>query len=211
MQETRRTILNVLKERGQITVGQLSDELNLTPATILHHLNILRGEGLVEMSNLKRRPTPGRPQHVYTLTERANDFFPENYVEFADLTLREIRDRVGLDELESIVRGVAQRMVADVPRPLPDEPLPQRLERAVNFLSQKGYLAHWERTDRGYWLHLSNCPYRALTQQHHEPCLMDQMLLTELLGVKPQRMNWLAAGDMACTYRIPESDPRPLA
>ena len=211
MHETRRAMLSILKERGPATVGQLSEALNLTRATIRHHLDILRGEGLVDAPRAKRRPTAGRPQHLYALTGRADDYFPNNYVEFADLTLREIRDRVGLDELESIVRGVAQRMAAEVPRPTPGEPMPQRLDRAVNFMNQKGYLARWELTERGYLLHAVNCPYRALTRQHHEPCIMDQMLLTELLGVKPQRVNWLVSNDAACTYLVPEPDDQRLS
>ena len=206
MQETRQAIMNILKERGQVTIEELRDELKLTPATVLHHLNILRGEGLVDMSGLKRHQTPGRPQHVYALTERASDYCPKNYVEFADLTLREIGDRAGLDELDSIMRGVARRMAADVPQPAPGEPMPQRLDRVVNLLNQKGYLARWELTDQGYLIHTANCPYQALAHWRSEPCVMDVALMIELLGVTPQRIAWMASGDNTCTYLVPEPD-----
>jgi len=206
MQETRQAIMNILKERGQVTIEELRDELKLTPATVLHHLNVLRGEGLVDLSGLKRHQTPGRPQHVYALTERASDYFPKNYVEFADLTLREIGDRAGLDELDSIMRGVARRMMADVPQPAPGEPMPQRLDRAVNFLNQKGYIARWESSDKGYLLHMTNCPFQALAHRRSEPCVMDVALMIELLGVTPQRIAWMASGDNTCTYLVPEPD-----
>ncbi len=211
MQETRQAILNILKERGQVTIEELRDELQLTPATIRHHLDILHGEGLVQTPRMRRRQTPGRPQHMYSLTERASDYFPKNYIEFADLTLREVRDRASPDEVESIVRGVARRMAADVPRPAPGEPMSQRLDRAVSFLNQKGYLARWELAGRGYLLHLPNCPYQALVHQHREPCLMDLALLTELLGVTPQRLAALAPDEAACVYRVfePDDDRRP--
>ena len=97
MQATRQSILNILKERGQTTVEQLSDELKLTPVTIRHHLDILRSEGLVEAPKVQRRQSPGRPQHIYTLTEHAANYFPKNYVAFADLTLQELRERVSTD------------------------------------------------------------------------------------------------------------------
>jgi predicted ArsR family transcriptional regulator len=206
VQETRQAILTILKERGQATVDQLSDQLELTPVTIRHHLDILRSEGLVEAPKVKRRQTPGRPQHVYALTEQATEYFPKNYVGFADLTLREIREHIGSEQLESIVQGVARRMASGVPHPLPDEPIPHRLDRVVTFLNQKGYVARWETSDRGYLLHTANCPYQGLSQHHREPCIMDMTLITELLGVTPQRVAWLNAGEETCSYLVAKSN-----
>jgi len=203
MQETRQAIINFLKRHGRATVDQLSDELRLTPVTIRHHLDILRSEGLVDAPKVKRRQTPGRPQHVYSLTEHASEFFPNNYVGFADLALQEIREHIGRGELDEVVKGVARRMAAEAPKPDGSESLPQRLERIVDFLNEKGYLARWEVGDGGYLLRTSNCPYRGLTQNHSEPCVMDMTLLSEMIGVAPQRIEWIRAGDAACTYLVP--------
>ena len=205
MQATRQSILNILKERGQTTVEQLSDELKLTPVTIRHHLDILRSEGLVEAPKVQRRQSPGRPQHVYSLTEQATNYFPKNYVAFADLTLQELRERVSTDEMDSIVRGVARRMAANAPEPLPGEPMPERLTRVVDFLNRQGYVARWETNDQGYLLHTSNCPYQGLTDHHTTPCIMDTALLAELLGSQPLRVSWMRAGDGACTYLVKNS------
>jgi len=203
--------MNILKEHGQATVDQLSEQLNLTPVTIRHHLDILRSEGLVQAPKVKRRQSPGRPQHVYCLTEQASSFFPKNYAGFADLTLREIRERVSPDELNSILRSVGRRMAADAPPTPPDEPLPDRLQRVVEFLNQKGYVARWQSNDRGYLLHMANCPYQVLTQNHSAPCVMDMALMTELLGGTPQRVAWISGGDEMCTYLVPTASDRQQA
>ena len=87
MQSTRQRILKILKEERQATVEQLSDALELTPVTIRHHLEVLKGEGLVEAPQVLRRPGPGRPQYTYGLTEAAVDYFPKNYHGLADLML----------------------------------------------------------------------------------------------------------------------------
>lgn len=204
MQGTRQAILNILKENGQATVDQLSDYLNLTPVTIRHHLDILRSEGLVQAPKVKRRQTPGRPQHIYSLTEQASSFFPKNYVDFANLTLLELRDRVGAEEVDSIARGVARRMAADAPRPMVGEVFSERLRRVVEFLNKKGYVARWESNGQGYLVHMANCPYQGLTQHHAAPCIMDMALITELLGTEPERIAWASAGDDACAYMIHE-------
>ena len=54
MQATRQRILEILKERGAATVEQLATELELTPVTIRHHLDILRRAGLVESQKEER-------------------------------------------------------------------------------------------------------------------------------------------------------------
>lgn len=203
MQETRQAVINILKKQGRATVDQLSDELQLTPVTIRHHLDILRSEGLVEAPKVKRRQTPGRPQHVYTLTERATEFFPKNYVAFADLTLREVRAQVGSETMNAIVQGVARRMASEAPAPDPNETLSQRLDRAVDFLNERGYIARWETNEHGYLLHTTNCPYRGLAQHHSEPCVMDMTLIAELIGTTPQRVSWITAGEPTCSYLVP--------
>ncbi|NTU63973.1 MAG: ArsR family transcriptional regulator, partial [Chloroflexi bacterium] len=63
MQATRQRILEILKERGAATVEELGSDLDLTPVTIRHHLDILRNEGLIQAPKVKRRDAPGRPQH----------------------------------------------------------------------------------------------------------------------------------------------------
>jgi predicted ArsR family transcriptional regulator len=66
MQATRQRILEILKERNTATVEELAKDLGLTPVTIRHHLDILRSEGVSQAPQVKRRDTPGRPQHVWS-------------------------------------------------------------------------------------------------------------------------------------------------
>lgn len=43
---TRREILHLLK-RGSLTAGKISERFNMTPATISHHLSVLKDAGLI--------------------------------------------------------------------------------------------------------------------------------------------------------------------
>lgn len=202
MQATRQRILEILKERGAATVEELGSEFDLTPVTIRHHLDILRSEGLVQAPKVKRRDAPGRPQHSYALTDAADEHFPKNYSGLADLMLREIRDRVEAPELDSILRGVANRMVAQAPNPPPDESTPQRIDRVIRFLNGKGYNADWQQMEGGYLLRAHNCPYRDISKDHVEPCVMDMAMISQLLGQTPQRLDWMAGGNNACAYLV---------
>jgi predicted ArsR family transcriptional regulator len=202
MQATRQRILEILKERHTATVEELAKELELTPVTIRHHLDILRSEGLVQAPQVKRRDTPGRPQHVYGLTEAADAYFPKNYAGFADMMLREMRDQVEPEKMRSILDGVAARMVSKAPPAPPTEALPQRMERIVKFLNTQGYDANWEPTEGGCLLHAHNCPYHDVARENVEPCVMDASMITQMAGVAPQRLQWAFSGGNMCTYFI---------
>jgi predicted ArsR family transcriptional regulator len=202
MQVTRQRILEILKERAAATVEELGKELDLTPVTIRHHLDILRSEGLVQAPKVKRRDAPGRPQHVYALTDAADEYFPKNYAGFADLMLHEIRERVEPQELDSILHGVAKRMVDQAPPQPPGEAMPQRVERVVRFLTGKGYNADWEMIDGGYIVRAHNCPYHDIAKDHIEPCVMDMAMISQMLGQTPQRLEWMVGGNNACVYLV---------
>jgi len=202
LQATREHILNILKARGQVTVGELSQELGLTTVTVRHHLDILRGEGLIAAPLAHRRKTPGRPKYVYTLTEKASAFFPKRYYHLASSVLDEICSRLSPDEVDQMMRRIGEHIASQVA--LPDgDGFEARLAAAVEFLDELGYMAHWERhDDGGYLLHITNCPYEQVVRQNRKVCTIDATLLTCLLGASPQRISWAAQGDHRCTYAI---------
>lgn len=202
MQATRQRILEILKERNAATVEELAQQLALTPVTIRHHLDILRSEGLVQAPQVKRRDTPGRPQHVYGLTDAADAYFPKNYAGFTGLMLTEMREQVETEQMRSILTGVATRMAAKAPAPAPNETMPQRLERVVKFMNSQGYDAEWRPAEGGCVLRARNCPYHDVARENVEPCVMDASLIAQLVGAAPQRIEWAFSGSNVCTYFI---------
>ncbi len=202
MQQTRQIILNYLKEHGPTTVDKLVEVLNLTSVTVRHHLDILRTEGLVAEPVIRHRTSRGRPQYLYALTEKASQYFPKNYDDLASKILAEIKAASTPQGVNVIFEGVASRFAAEAPRPVPGEPITNRLDRAVAFLNTRGYVAHWEGTSEGFVLHTCNCPYEALAPQNRELCGMDKALIGNLVGAAPQCLTRVADGSSSCAYLI---------
>jgi DeoR family suf operon transcriptional repressor len=206
VQSTREHILNILKENGQATVDDLSRGLGLTAVTVRHHLDILRREGLVAAPLVCRRKTPGRPQYVYTLAEKASTFFPKRYEHLASLILDEIRSYLSPAEVDQLMKRIGERIASKATLPAEGD-FKTRLTVAVEFLDDLGYMARWERRHDGdYLLHIINCPYERVANQDDEVCKMDLALLTSLLGTSPQRISWSAQGDTQCTYVVRPAD-----
>lgn len=209
MQPTRNAILEYLKEHGAATVDELAGVLKLTPVTVRHHLDILRGDELVAEPEIRHRSTPGRPQYSYSLTAKASRHFPKNYCDLAGQLIAEVKAHAEPGLINVIFDGVAERLVAGAPPPRPGEPLEARLERAVEFLNARGYVARWEAAqdapEAGYWLHTCNCPYESLAGGNPELCAMDLSLMEKLLGAEPRCASRVAEGGASCAYWIADN------
>lgn len=206
MQETRQHILEILREIGEATVDDIVAELrkrrgDITAVTVRHHLTRLQEDELITTPQLRHRATPGRPQHLYTLTEKARQFFPNNYQTLAEKLLDQIRVQLPPESANVIFEGVIHHMTqeADVSA----IPFKERLVQVIDYLNKHGYNASWEETPEGYILRTRNCPYHSLALENHLLCGMDMRLISALLGVVPRLMSRVSDGDNNCAYLIP--------
>jgi predicted ArsR family transcriptional regulator len=202
MQSTRQEILEILKEERQATVEDLAEQLELTPMTIRHHLNVLQAQNLVVASKVRRSKKVGRPRLVYTLTDAADDLFPQSYGELARHLVTEVKETLSEEESDAIFRGVADRIVKDAPPAAAGQSFEDRLDQVVDFMEDLGFIMRWEKTDEGYVLANINCPYRTVSREHDEVCIMDTEILTRLLNVVPQRKSSMRLGDPVCSFLV---------
>jgi predicted ArsR family transcriptional regulator len=205
MQATRQRILDIMRERGPATVADLSVGLKLTPVTVRHHLDILRRDGLVSTHEVRRLHAPGRPQYLYHLTDAASAYFPDNYPGLVGAVLDRIQGRLAPAAVNVFFAEIGHDLAQAAPPPVTGETMDERLSRVTAFLTEKGYVARWEHSERGYLLHTYNCPYREIADEHQELCIMDLRLVTELLGNRPvERISRVVEGAASCSYLIPE-------
>lgn len=208
MQETRQHILNILKQRGEATVEELVEELrerrgdSITAVTVRHHLNELLKEQLITNPQQMHRTTPGRPRHVYMLTEKAKEYFPNNYEPLAATLLEQIASHFPQPQVNVIMEGVADRMAVEAG--IPHVPLAERMDKVVDYLNEHGYNAEWEKENGGFVLRTVNCPYHHIVGSGHTLCDMDMRLVASLLGIVPRLMSRMSEGDNSCAYFIPE-------
>lgn len=202
MQSTRQEILEILKADGQATVEDLAERLELTPMTIRHHLNVLQAQNLVEASKVRRSQKVGRPRLVYTLTEAADDLFPQSYGELASYLVSEVKEMLGPEETKAIFRRVADRVAKEAPPAVEGQTFEERLDEVVDFLGEQGFLSTWDKTDEGYVLTNINCPYRQVSRMHDEVCIMDTTLINQLLDVDLQRTSSMRQGEGACSFLL---------
>jgi predicted ArsR family transcriptional regulator len=209
MQETRQYILDILRLKRQATVDELVGDLekrrgsSITAVTVRHHLNELLKEQLITTSELKHRDSPGRPQHVYVLTDAAVEHFPSNYQPLLTHLLEQLTNSLSHTQINVLFEGIADHMAVDAA--VPSLSLVERLNYVINYLNEHGYNADWERRDDGFILNTTNCPYHQLAEGNRMLCEMDLRLVSSLLGIVPRLMSRMSDGDSTCSYFIPDN------
>jgi predicted ArsR family transcriptional regulator len=206
MQATRQQIVGLLREQGEITVEELAAAIGLTQMAIRHHLNVLQSENLVVATRVRRQQSPGRPQQLYSLTEAADNLFPEDYYSLSRYLLEELQQSMGYQGTVSFMQQVAGRLALEAPAAKAGQGFDERLEQVAAFLTRNGFVSRWEKLDESYALHALTCPYRQMARTHREICELDKALIGQLLGVELRRTSCIVEGGDCCTYVLRITD-----
>ncbi len=199
MQETRRSIVELLRVQGGQTVDDLARALKLTRTAVTSHLAGLQAEGFVARRGL--RTGARRPSVLYALTPAADALFPKAYEDFAASLFEEIK-REGDGTLKVLLRRLGERWIArDLPRVASLQGR-DRLEQAKQILAERGFLPELDRAGKGYLLREHNCPVMRLALAHPEICEMVHHWLEALFGVPLVRVHCMRKGDPFSAYRI---------
>lgn len=208
MQKTRQQILDILNQHGKATVNDIVEALqkirgdNITAVTVRHHLNLLQKEELIASPEIKHATRPGRPQHIYILTNKAKEYFPHNYGSFTKTMIEELRRQLPPPAVNVIFDGIASNMAQEAN--IPDLPISERLDLVAEYLNEHGYSAEWEITEETLILHTSNCPYHEISHENDALCYMDMRLVSLLVGSVPRRISQISNGEATCSYAFPQ-------
>lgn len=172
MQETRGKILHYLGEHPRSSAPKIARYLEMTPANIRYHLEILISEGLVQVSGKRSPGGAGRPILLYHLTPAV---LGSSYQALLGYALEWIQ---GSGNSKGIIHQIAAQFAGKFsPR---EGNRVQRFNQAVDFLNQHSYGASWEARPEGPRVSLRHCPYQDLARSQALICRLDEELLSSL-------------------------------
>ncbi|MBZ0111325.1 MAG: transcriptional regulator [Thermoanaerobaculia bacterium] len=178
---------------------------DLAAETLRDHLKALAAKGLVERAGL-RREGPGRPFVLYRLTDAAAELFPQREGELLRELATFLVDSGRDDVLADFFAARAEGRKARLHERLVGLGESERLEEVARILSEEGFLAEVQVSQRGPSLRLCHCPLRELVAVSHLPCQAEMNLVNDLLGRTLRRESFMPDGDSCCTYSIGETD-----
>jgi predicted ArsR family transcriptional regulator len=188
MQFTRKQIIDYLHNHHIASVPEISQALNLTLGNIRHHIKELVTQYVVEeVGNLPAKGR-GRPTKLYCLSKGALN----HNLEFLIESLLKIMQAGATSEIRhTVFDQIAQKMIGD--REFKSSPI-QRLNQAIQWLSDRHYQARWEASPTGPRVILGYCPYVAILDTNPEMCQIDTRLVSQLCGNEMDQVARLERG-----------------
>ncbi|MCS7223307.1 MAG: helix-turn-helix domain-containing protein [Armatimonadetes bacterium] len=198
---TRKSLLRLLKEKGQATATEIGKCLGISRVAVHHHLKALGEVGWVASEVVRGRK--GRPAEVFSLTQKAQEsLFPRRYDQLAKLVLESVGSDFGDDYLLELFRR-HRRSLFD-PFLGSECPLSEKVKALADYLDHEGYLVKFEERDDGYVLILHNCPIEMVAKAYPQACTAELEMLQLVTGTTVERPCHQAKGDNCCLYFIPK-------
>ena len=189
MQGTRTKILELLRQRHEATIEELTRELDLAAATVRRHLDVLQRDGQVTTRSV-RRPT-GRPHFVFALTRDALDGAPLHYIrvtsrlieELVRLEPKQTRGKDGLELTRLVFDRFTRKLARQCRTRISGACLEERLDQALFHLAGEGLLFEVSESEGTLLVRGEGCPCRRVSSEH-EPCNHDLVLLASILDAE---------------------------
>jgi predicted ArsR family transcriptional regulator len=200
MKSTRDLMRDVLAVRGEATVADISGDLGLNQANIRRHLEVLRAEGLVDVTI--RRHEIGRPSYLYKLTELAEEM-SSHYPRLVDRMVKRLASQPdSAPLLIQLFDGVAEDVAVAHRQQVTGMTLGQRVAETSVALKEEGIVDHWRKDDDGFHLMNTTCPYRKAAEASDAPCNADHKVVESLIGVPVEQLTRIVDGHHVCEYVI---------
>jgi predicted ArsR family transcriptional regulator len=202
-------VLAYLGQRGSASAAQVGHALNMSAATVRHHLSILVGDGRVVTSGTVLSRRAGRPQKVFRLSERVQG---ENLGMLADILLTAWFQELPVEKRQVVALALARELERHIGNLDASLPLPKRLSALTENLSDLHYQASWEAGALGPRILFGHCPYTAIIAQHPELCTVDAALLSAAMNADADQLAKISGsvqGATHCVFAMRAIEARP--
>jgi predicted ArsR family transcriptional regulator len=190
----------LLQDKAGLSIEELTERLGITRTAVRQHLAALEREGTVARGGV--RPSGGRPQHVYVLTEAGAERFTRRYSWFADLLIGLLRSELGAEDLRDRLEALGENAARALLRSAAgDQRLSARLAELAAAMRELGY-----ETDpvnpREKEIVARNCIFHQLAVANPEVCAFDLGLMAKFAGAKVDHVECMARGEHVCRFRF---------
>jgi len=200
----KRRIIERLKRADTTTAPELAAEFGLTDTAIRQHLEALETAELVERVAVATNGR-GRPPTHWRLAPAASVLFADRHADLTVDLLSSIRQALGEDALDAVIKARADRQLAIYRTALDGaDTVAEKVQRLAKLRNAEGYLAEAIEADDHLELVEHHCPIRDAADHCGGLCSAELDLFRTALGptVAVARDQHLLDGGQRCAYRI---------
>jgi DeoR family transcriptional regulator, suf operon transcriptional repressor len=199
---TKQDILEYLLKKDGSTAQELAESLNVSPQAIRRHLKDLEAEELIGYDSAT--VGMGRPQHIYRLSQKGRDRFPNSYDRFAVSFLETLIKTLGYEQASTLLSQHWEMKAKDYRDRLGNGTLSERLDNLVELRRQEGYMAELFPIDASkFMLTEHNCAIAHIANSFPGVCGHElDMFAATLSDCQIERTHWMIDGEHRCGYLI---------
>jgi DeoR family transcriptional regulator, suf operon transcriptional repressor len=202
----QRNVLYAVRRRGEATVADVAEMLDMTVSGARQHLTGLATAGLLEAGDVAREPgQQGRSERCYRVAAAAEPLFPRAYGELTNQLL-------GYLPSAAVARAFQHRRddrIEAARARLDGRPdFAAKVQELAKILDEDGYLAAPEELPDGtFRIAERNCAIFAVAREHPLACSTElEFLRAALPEAEIERVTHMVAGAHACCYEIRRRD-----
>jgi DeoR family suf operon transcriptional repressor len=202
-------ILRLIQRNGPQSIKSLEVGLGVTATAVREQVQHLLAEGLLKTG--KERRGTGRPAHVYSLSEKAHDLFPQSYDVLLRLLIEEIVKEDGSARAQELLHVVGERLAEDVTGGVRSTDLHEQLQMVAAELDRRGMPIMVLDEADGVSLHEWSCPYYSIAREHDSVCAMEQHMLEHALGARVTIAQRMIDGHAGCKFMVDREHSKRLS
>ncbi|MEO8557493.1 MAG: HTH domain-containing protein [Rhodospirillales bacterium] len=196
----RRLMAMLRQQPGGITVDHLAERLAVSRNAVRQHLTTLERDGFVLRG--ATRPTGGRPEQLYQLSDKGLEQFPRRYSWFADLLIQTVKRSTGTAGLRKAMTEMGQAAAAQIGPANASDSLEGRVKNLAKVMTELGYEAEASKDRRQPTIEACNCLYHHVAAAHPEVCEFDLALLRGVTGAEVEHDECMVRGGTVCRFRF---------
>ncbi|KIF83645.1 helix-turn-helix transcriptional regulator [Noviherbaspirillum autotrophicum] len=192
----------LLKNKVGMTADELSEGLNITRNAARQHLAALETDRLVEKGIT--RPSGGRPEQLYRLTDKGRELFPRHYSWFAELLIESIKASAGEDGLRDRLREMGAQVASQLRNQNPELTTPEeKVQKLSDIMEQLGYNASYHiNAGEDPVIEADNCIFHHLAVHNQDVCQFDLELMAAFTGSAVEHQECMARNGNVCRFRL---------
>ena len=173
---TRGRVVALLR-RGERSVEELAQALDITDNAVRAQLALLEREGVVRSVGIRRDGTVGKPATLYGVAPAASSLFSSAYAPLLSALLAELGERMPPRQLVAMLRKAGRRLAPTLPA---GASFDDRARASAAFLTALGADADLVQTTAGYEIRGHGCVLSDAVATCPATCHAVEELLSEL-------------------------------
>lgn len=205
---TRRALLEMLKLRGELSSQQMAEELGISSMAVRQHMQELEQAAEVESRDVSAGR--GRPTKFWTLTAKADRYFPDRHRDLILDLLGSVSSVLGEEAMQKLLKERGEEQIRHYSSKVENGvPLVDRVRELAKARSDEGYMAEVREAGKGAFELVENhCPICTAADACRGLCDRELEVFSRVLGpdCSVERVEHLLSGGKRCTYRVTQKE-----